>query len=163
MLRDLADRVQGLAMAHNLLSAAGWSSIKLTDLATEVIHSTLQILPSDQRVSVHVSPSSIRVTPDQANTLALVINELATNTIKHGQGGKQAPSISVRIEENDGQILFEFQDNGPGYPEPILDEEHYNVGLHLVTNLVLRDLRGEVTLRNDHGAVTRIEFGHRRS
>ena len=162
MCRDLAGRVQGLAMAHNLLSAAGWSSVKLTDLATEVIHSTLQILPPDQRVSVHVSSSSIQVTPDQANTLALVINELATNTIKHGQRGKQTPSISVRIEENDGQIVFEFRDNGPGYPEPILDEEHYNVGLNLVTNLVLRDLRGEVTLHSDQGAVTRIQFGHRR-
>jgi PAS domain S-box-containing protein len=161
--RDLAGRIQGLAMAHNLLSAAGWSSVKLADLATEVIHSALQILPSDQRVSVHVSPSSVQVTPDQANTFALVINELATNTIKHGQREKEAATISVRIEENDGQILFEFQDNGPGYPGPILGEEHYNVGLRLVTNLVRRELRGEVTLRNDHGAVTRIEFGNRRS
>jgi two-component sensor histidine kinase len=150
-------------MAHNLLSAAGWSSVKLTDLAAEVIHSTLKILPSDQRVSVHVSPSSIQVTPDQANTLALVINELATNTIKHGQREEQAPSISVLVEEKNGQILFEFRDNGPGYPEPILDGEHYDVGLHLVTNLVRRDLRGEVTLRNDHGAVTRIQFGNRGS
>jgi PAS domain S-box-containing protein len=163
MCRDLAGRVQGLAMAHHLLSAAGWSSVKLTNLATGVIHSTLQILPSDQHVSVHVSPSSIQVTPDQASTLALVINELATNTIKHGQKGEQGPTISVRIEENDGQILFVFQDNGPGYPAPILDEGHYDVGLHLVTNLVRRDLRGEVTLRNDHGAVTRIQFGNRRS
>jgi len=128
-----------------------------------VIHSTLQILPPDQRASVHVSPSSIQVTPDQANTVALVINELATNTIKHGKRAKQTPSISVRMEENDGQIVFEFQDNGPGYPEPILDEEHYNVGLDLLTNLVRNDLRGEVTLRNDHGAVTRIHFGNRRS
>jgi len=163
MFRDLAGRIQGLAMAHNLLSAAGWSSIKLADLATVVIHSTLQILPSDQRVSVHVSPSSVQVTPDQANTLALVINELATNTIKHGQREKETATISVRIEENDGQILFEFQDHGPGYPGPILGEEHYNMGLRLVTNLVRRELRGEVTLRNDHGAVTRIEFGNRGS
>jgi len=161
--KDLAGRVQGLAMAHNLLSAAGWSSIELTDLAAEVIYSTLQILPPDQRVSVHVSSSSIQVAPDQANTLALVINELATNTIKHGQRGKLPPSISVHIEENDGQILFELQDNGPGYPEPILREEHYNMGLHLVTNLVRKDLKGEVTLHNDHGAVTRIQFGNRRS
>jgi PAS domain S-box-containing protein len=163
MFTDLAGRIQGLAMAHNLLSAAGWSSIKLADLATEVIHSTLQILPPDHRVSIHVSPSSVQVTPDQANTLALVINELATNTIKHGRREKEAATISVWIEENDGQILFEFQDNGPGYPEPILGEEHYNVGLRLVTNLVRRELRGEVTLRNDHGAVTRIQFGNRRS
>jgi two-component sensor histidine kinase len=125
-----------------------------------VIHTTLQILPPDQRASVHVSPTSTQVSPDQANTLALVISELATNTIKHGQTEEQALSISVRIEENDGQILFEFQDNGPGYPEPILDKEHYNAGLHLVTNLILRDLKGEVTLRNDHGAVTRIQFVH---
>ena len=150
-------------MAHNLLSAAGWSSVRLADLAIEVIHSTLQILPSDQRVSVHISPSPARVTPDQANTLALVINELATNAIKHGQRGGQVPSISVCIEENDSQILFEFRDNGPGYPEPIFDGEHYNAGLYLVTNLVQRDLKGEVTLRSDHGAVARIQFGHRRS
>jgi PAS domain S-box-containing protein len=163
MCRDLASRVQGLAMAHNLLSAAGWSSVKLTDLATEVIHSALQILPFDQHVSVHVSPSSIQVTPDQASTLALVVNELATNTIRHGQREKQAPSISVLVEEKNGQILFEFRDDGPGYPEPILDGEHYDVGLHLVTNLVRRDLRGEVTLRNDQGAVTRIQFGNRGS
>jgi PAS domain S-box-containing protein len=163
MCRDLASRVQGLATVHSLLSAAGWSSVNLTDLATEVIHSTLRILPPDQRASVHVSPSSIWVSPDQANTLALVINELETNTIKHGQSGKQAPSISVRIEETGGQILLEYQDNGPGYPEPILDEDDYNVGLYLITNLVRRDLRGKVTLRSDHGAVTRIQFEHRRS
>jgi PAS domain S-box-containing protein len=163
MCKDLTSRVQGLASVHKLLSAADWSSVKLADLATGVIHSTMQILPADHRLSVHVSPSSTQVSPDQANTLALVINELATNTIKHGQRGKDAPSISVRIEENDGQILFEFQDNGPGYPEPILNEEHYNMGLYLVTNLVRRDLRGEVTLHSDHGAVTRIRFGSRRS
>jgi len=163
MCSDLASRVQGLATVHTLLSAAGWLSVRLTDLANDVIHSTLQILPSNQRVSVFVSPSSIRVTPDQANTLALVINELATNTIKHGQRGKQTPSISVRIEENDGRVVFEFQDNGPGYPEPILNEDLYNVGLDLVTNLVRKDLRGDITLCNDHGAVTRIQFVKRGS
>jgi len=160
---DLVSRVQGLATVHTLLSTAGWSSVKLADLATDVIRSTLQILPSNQRISVQVTRTSIQVTPDQANTLALVINELVTNTMKHGQSGKQASSISVRIEEDDGQVWFEFQDNGPGYPEPILDEDHYNVGLNLVTNLVRRDLRGEVALGNDHGAVTRIKFEHRRS
>ncbi len=163
MCRDLAGRVQGLAMAHNLLSAACWTPVKLTDLASEVIRSTLQILPPDQSVSVQVSPSSIHVTPDQANTLALAINELATNTIKHGQMENQASSISVHIEGDEAQVLLEFRDNGPGYPESILDEEHYNVGLHLVTNLVQKDLRGDVTFCNDHGAVTRIQFEQRRS
>ncbi len=158
MCKDLAGRIQGLAMVHNLLSAAGWSSVKLADLATEVVQSAVRNLPPDQRVSVDVSPSSIQVSPDQANALALVINELATNTIKHGQ----ATSISVRIEENGGQISLEYQDNGSGYPESILEEDRYNVGLNLVTNLVRRELRGEVTLCNVHGAVTRIQLGYPR-
>ena len=163
LCRDLAGRVQGLATVHTLLSAAGWTSVNLTDLAGDVVRSTLQILPSDQRVSVFVSPTSTRVTPDQANTLALVINELATNTIKHGQRENQTPSISVSVEENNGLIVFEFRDNGPGYPEPILDEDHYNVGLDLVTNLVRKDLKGDVTLQTDQGAVTRIRFENRGS
>ncbi len=98
--------------------------------------------------------------PIRPNTLSLVINELATNTIKHGQRGKEAASISVSIEEDNGWVLLEFRDNGPGYPTPI-HEERYNLGLHLVTNLVRRDLRGEVTLSSDRGAVTRIQFEQR--
>ena len=54
--------------------------------------------------------------------------------------------------------VFEFRDDGPGFPVDVLDFEHWNVGMYLVQNIVCRDLRGEMTLFNDNGAVITIRF-----
>ena len=70
-MQDLITRVQGLSTVHTLLSAAEWAPLSLSELARQIIASALQILPPDQWVSIEVSPSAVRVTPQQANNLAL--------------------------------------------------------------------------------------------
>ena len=116
------------------------------------------MLPYDKRVSVSVTPSLVRVTPKQANSLALVINELATNTIKHALPSRYTALISICIALEDDTILFEFRDDGPGYPEEVLNLERYNVGLYLIQTMVREGLGGELVLHNDRGAVTTVRF-----
>jgi two-component sensor histidine kinase len=116
------------------------------------------MLPRDKGVSVEVTPSPVRVTPDQAHDLALVINELTTNTVKHALRGRDTAHLTVRIALDDDTVLFEFQDDGPGYPEEALQLERQNVGLDLIQNMVRKGLRGELSLHNDHGAVAVIQF-----
>jgi len=99
------------------------------------------------------------VTPDQAHNLALVINELATNTIKHALQERDTAHITVRIAlEDDDTVQFEFRDDGPGYPEDVLRLERYSVGFELIQNMVRQGLQGELSLRTDHGAVAVIRF-----
>ncbi len=167
-MKDLINRVQGLAAVHDLLSASQWSPLSLSKLTSRIIYAALQGLPYDKRMSVEVSPSPVRVTPKQANSLALVINELATNTVKYALSTGDTGQITVRITDDDegtsppqgGEsiIIFEFRDDGPGYPEKVLQLERYNVGLYLIQAIVRGDLHGELMLHNDHGAVTRIRF-----
>ena len=118
--QNLVSRVQGLATVHNLLSASEWAPLPLNELTTHIIRSSLQTLPRDKRVSVDVTPSPIRVTPDQAHNMALVINELATNTVKYGLPEHGTAHITVRIGRDGDKVLFEFRNDGPGYPEEIL-------------------------------------------
>jgi two-component sensor histidine kinase/DNA-binding response OmpR family regulator len=158
IMRDLTNRVQGMIVVHNMLSAAEWAPLPLSELATQVIGSALHILPRDKYVSVDVSPSPIRVTPKQANSLALVINELATNVAKHALPERDTAHIAVRIAREDDAALLEFRDDGPGYPEEVLNLGRYDVGLALVQEIATQDLGGEVTLHNDQGAVTTIRF-----
>jgi two-component sensor histidine kinase len=120
--------------------------------------STFKTLPLDKHIAVDVSPSSIQVGSKYANCLALVMNELATNTIKYGLAGRLAGHITVRIENEGEWILVEFRDDGPGFPEEILRQERHNVGLHLIRTIVQRDLDGELNLHNHKGAVTTIRF-----
>jgi two-component sensor histidine kinase len=157
IIQDLTNRVQGLATAHNLLSAAEWSPLSLTELTRQVIASALQGLLFDKQILVEVSASPARVTPQQASNLALIINELTTNTVKHALSTHKA-SITININHIDGLTLFEFRDSGPGYPLEVLNLERHNVGLYLIQNIVHKGLRGELSLRNDVGAVTLIRF-----
>jgi PAS domain S-box-containing protein len=155
---DLVGRVRGLATVHTMLSASGWDPLPLDDLVARIIRACLVSLPHDKRVSVAVSPSSVRVTSDQAHNLALVINELTTNTIKHAVGTRNTAHITCRITLDDGTVCCEFRDDGPGYLQDVLQPGHHNVGFDLIQKIVRKGLRGELSLHNDRGAVTIIRF-----
>jgi len=157
-MQDLVNRVQGLSTVHSLLSASEWAPLPLSELTSQVISSSLQMLPRDKHVSVEVSPSPARVTSDQAHNLALAINELTTNTVKYALQERDTGHITVRIALEDDTVLFEFRDDGPGYPEEVLQLERYTVGLDLIQKIVRKGLRGELSLHNDHGAVAVIQF-----
>jgi PAS domain S-box-containing protein len=156
--KNLTNRLQGLATVHGLLSSSEWAPLPLSELSAQVIRSALQTLPRDKSIRVEVTPSTVRVTSDQAHNLGLVINELATNTAKHALRERDTGQIVVHIALEDDTVLLEFRDDGPGYPEGVLQSEQYNAGLELIQNIVRKTLRGELSLRNDQGAVALLQF-----
>jgi PAS domain S-box-containing protein len=158
IINTLINRVQGLATVHELLSASEWRPLPLSELAAQIIRAALQILSSTQQVSTDVQPSPIEVSPTQANHLALIINELATNSIKYALSERDRAKITVYITQDENTINFEFRDNGPGFPEDVLRLERHNVGLYLIQTMVESGLQGELSLQNDNGAVTVIRF-----
>ena len=158
VIQNLSNRVSGLATVHDLLSASEWEPLPLSDLAGQVIKSAMQMRPRDKQVFIDVPPSPVRVTPDQAHNLAIVINELATNTIQHTLPGRSTARISVRISLEDDNIVLEVRDDGPGYPEDVLQLERHAVGFDLIQNLARQSLHGELSLHNDEGAVAAIRF-----
>lgn len=158
ILKGMISRVQSLATVHSLLSRSEWSPLPLSELVTQVIHTFLQALPSKKWVSVDVSPSPVQVTPEQAHNLALIINELTTNTIKHALQDRRKTRITVRITLENDIVCLEFQDDGPGYPEEVLQLRRHSVGFDLVQNIVRKNLNGELCLYNNPGAVAVIRF-----
>ena len=158
---DIITQVQGLVTVHNLLSAAGWAPLQLSELVRQVARSVLSTLPRSNRVSLDISASPVRVTPEQANNLALILNELTTNAVKYATLDQTGPlKIVVRISLEQEHIQLEFRDNGPGYPKTILnlDPEAYSVGFEVIYNIVHKNLRGNLALHNDGGAVAVIDF-----
>lgn len=158
IIEDLIGRVQGLAMVHDLLSASKWTPVHLSELVDRVIHASLKSSPSHNYVIVDVPPSPIKVTPKQANNLALIVNELVTNTVKYALPFQETGRITARITNLDEDIRLEYRDNGPGYPQPVLALGHHNVGMYLIQTLVRQDLHGTLNLHNDQGAVAVIQF-----
>ena len=57
-------------------------------------------------------------------------------------------------------IRLEFRDDGPGYPDDVLNSTHHQVGLYLIETIVKHDLAGQLRLYNDQGAITIIQINH---
>lgn len=167
-IAQLSQRVEGLATVHKMLSKTQWQPISLDALAAEVIDNTLAALPEDQFIKVELTSSPVHVNAKSASSLALILHELTTNSIKYALKQRSQGQITLSIsaeptpEAPPGAqtltVCLEFRDDGPGYPEPVLHLEDIDVGLQLIEEIVRRDLRGHLNLHNDHGAVTRIFF-----
>lgn len=160
MLRELVGRVKGLAVVHSLLSSSGWQPLLLTELCEKVISSALQGLSSDEKSFLDIANFPVKVSSDQAHHLTLVINELTTNAIKHGL--KESDGIHIGVDFNrDGKMVqIIFRDNGPGYPQDIIEKKisQTGIGFDLIWGIVTESLGGSVHLDYDNGAVTTITF-----
>jgi PAS domain S-box-containing protein len=157
-LRGLISRVEGLAIVHNLLSSSHWMPISAEEIARKIITGCLRSVPLDKVISVEVSPSVLMVNPKQANSLSLIINELVINSLKHALPVSDSLTINFQIDINDDKVIMRYSDDGPGYPESVLDKKKQNVGLYLISSICTHDLQGEVKFFNDQGAVTLIYF-----
>lgn len=151
IMQDLISRVQGLATVHNMLSQVHWQSLPLNELAYQIIHSSLRALPPDKKIELEIRPSTIHVTPEQANYLTLFFNELTTNTIKHALNTHNATGkITISAVQNNSLITVTFCDNGPGFPPDVLQSENprYNIGLSMLKNIITQSMGGTIKIHN---------------
>ena len=161
LLRDLEGRIRGLSAVHSLLTEHAWRPLPITDVCECVVQAAVQTAPLGHAVNLQVTESPIKVSSAQAHHLAMVINELATNSVKHGLADREKSLIRIDIaSEEDGMVRIGFRDDGPGFPNPILTGDFHlaNIGFDLINGIVKRSLRGTIARANDHGAVTTIRF-----
>ncbi len=160
LLRDLSSRIQGLLTVHSMLSQSGWRPLNLQTLCEGIIQGTLKGAPFSKKMAIHVAPSPVAVNSNIAHHLALVLNELATNSMKHAVNDRHVCHIAVNIHEDGEQVSICYRDDGPGYPEAMIRESASgeNIGFQLIQGIVTRSLGGKVRIENKNGAVTRITF-----
>jgi two-component sensor histidine kinase len=159
LVGELVSRIQSLATLHDLLSANAWAPIPVCDLAERIIEAAGAVVSRHPDITVEIPPSPVQVTAKQAGPLALIINELATNSFKHALPTTAALHLSLHIRQEAGQIELAYHDNGPGFPPAVLREERQGAGLHVVKLLTRYDLRGKLHLSNRQGAVVHLRFG----
>ena len=157
-LGHLNHRIRGLLEVHQMLSDSQWAPVRLSDLADRVVRAVVATAPVEHRIAVEISPSPVVVSPRQAGNLALVLNELATNSIKHALKERSSLRITIQIAQAGEMLTVAFRDDGAGFPPAVVDLQEVNVGLQLVKDLTAESLRGRLTLANDSGAVITIDL-----
>jgi PAS domain S-box-containing protein len=161
----LEKRLRGMAVVHTMLSETKWNPLPLKELVNQIIDGALSGSPVSQQIQVSVTapPDPIWLLPEQASAVALIFNELVTNSVKHAFANCRAGCITVNLElecrvKGRPLLRLEYRDDGPGWPEEVLAGRGQQVGLHLIRTSVRSPLCGNLHLRNENGAMAVIHF-----
>jgi len=164
-LKDLETRLLGMEVVHTMLSTSRWNPLPLSELVSRTINAALNGSPIRDRiqVSLAVPEDSVMVIPEQATAVALILNELATNSVKYAWPSRECGHLEVQLElECRGAlrplVRLKYRDDGPGWPEDVLRGEASAVGMHLIQSSVRSPLRGDFAFHNQHGAVAELSF-----
>lgn len=156
IIEEIETRITGLSIAHSMLASRGWRPLPLHVLCEKIIQTTVKRAGANN-ADIRIHGASVLVDSDQTHSLALVVNELALNAVRHGMIENVGLRIELTIESDAEQITMIFRDNGRGYPESLLQkQEHATVGFQIIEGIIRSNLNGKLELQNHNGAVARI-------
>jgi PAS domain S-box-containing protein len=162
-LTDLRNRISGLATVHDILSSNQWSPVQLELFTRKIIENAASSSPLGRKVTIDIisQDKNLWINSRQATALALIINELTTNSVRHAFPLKEKGTITVTIrkeEKNSNRVRLIFADDGPGWPQDIIDGTGGNVGMQVMKLSVASPLNGEIKFENHNGAVAIVTF-----
>lgn len=155
-LTQLKLHIRTLATIHDLLTQENRTGAYTdTVSAKEALEELIPLL--QQTVGAEEIKSSLEevVVPLRMGmSLAILVNELVTNAVKHG-GSK----VEMRLYRDVDQVKLEVCDNGAGFPADFDPATSANIGLNLIDRISHWDLRGKTSYFNrDDGACVHVTF-----
>jgi len=160
ILKESQNRIKTMAFIHeSLYQTKDFSSIKFSEyvekLAKNIIYS--YSLPS-KKIGLKLDVNNVFLTLDQAISCGLIINELASNTLKHGfPTSSEGDELYIGLTDDKGSLTIEVKDNGIGFPKELNFRNTETLGLQLVMTLV-EQISGTIKLDITTGTQFLVKF-----
>lgn len=109
-LDDTSARIRSLSSLHaELHDLEQMGKVNLQSLFGRVQTDLDHLLPADAKLSIEVEDQ--KATPELANALLLIVNEFASNSVKHGLK-EGAGTIDIKISGDDSNWSIHCKDDG---------------------------------------------------
>lgn len=141
-LREASSRITAIARAHQRLYKSG--KIESLDLGVYLADLCRDLAGSVPDCEIKVSAEEgIEIRTDRGITVALLVNELATNAIKHAYSGSQCRIWVTLSRKGESALAITVRDEGVGLPTDFEIKTERRLGMRLV-NAFTRQLHGEL-------------------
>ncbi|MFC4170464.1 PAS domain-containing protein [Microvirga sp. GCM10011540] len=142
VLQELAERISALSTVHRLLYTSGdVSRFDFAAFTHELIPELSAGLPLGQ-VELDLDVEPVSVSAAKAASLALLLNELVGNAVKHAFPEGRKGTLTIEIGKTEKGLELAVADDGVGFDGAVLHEG--GLGRTLIDMLV-RQLKGHLT------------------
>jgi two-component sensor histidine kinase len=161
IVSDLQDRIHAMALVHEMLYRSGsFDSVSLRDYLEDLTAALLRTRQgSGEAVLMNTELADVRVPVKEALSCGLIINELVSNSLKHAFPGGKGGTIFLALCRTGEKTEIRYRDDGPGMPETLDVSQTKTLGMKLVYNIAVKQLRGNIVLRRDPEPGFVLTFG----
>ncbi len=147
-LQDLLDgisrNIQILSVLYGLLGESGFiKKVNLDTFFNRIADLMADAFSLSGRITVDRELECMEVDSGRATLLGIVLNELITNSLKHGFPEGKSGSIRIHLRHTEGGLTLEVGDDGLGLPDGFALETSERAGLGILKAIV-HQLNGTV-------------------
>jgi PAS domain S-box-containing protein len=155
VLSEASGRIAAMAAAQQVLygtkDATRFRAGEFLNAVCETVRQSFS-----PRVRIVCEAAEAELSNDKAMPLALILNELLTNAVKHGtKGSAEDAVVRVSLIGQDDSLVLSVEDEGPGFDFDSVRQQAS--GLRLVQGLA-RQLRGKFCVTRDPNTRCSVQF-----
>jgi len=157
---DTKNRISSMALIHEqLYESTHYSRIDIEEFIRTLLHHLFYSFEIDNsRIRTLIDIEDFKIDINRGIPLGLLINELVSNSIRHGFPGGREGEIFIQLKKKDRRRHFlTVRDNGIGVGVNFDLKKKTTLGLELVEALV-EQLKGEISFSTESGFEAQVIF-----
>jgi PAS domain S-box-containing protein len=138
LIENALTRVASLAVVHGLQSAAAHREVVLCNLVRGILRLSEPLFPGAVELDIPAEFVPVEIAPEETVPVALILNEMVSNAVKHARKGGDSRRIAVSIRRRGPAVIVEVR-NEPASLPPDFDFAAgvgTSTGLKLVRSLL---------------------------
>jgi two-component sensor histidine kinase len=149
-------RLQAMAVLYDALTAeSGEVSVEMQTYIDLIVTHLLQSHRPPRSIDVDYEADPMRMDPERAAPVGLLVHELLSNALVHAFNGDQSGRVRLKFESHEGDTDRDFSvtvtDNGQGLPDHFDWEDTDSLGMRLIRNISRGKLNGRVECKQEDG------------
>lgn len=160
IFREAQHRIHSMALIHErLYRSTSLAQIEFSEylrMLVEMLMTTYTI--NRERIDVRIEAAPVILNVESAVPLGLFVNELVSNSLKHGFPDERSGNIQITfVCQQNGKAEIMVRDDGRGFPPNFNWRNTSSLGLKLV-NILARQLKGKLEFNSENGVEFRLTF-----
>ncbi|WP_291578606.1 sensor histidine kinase [Clostridium sp. UBA6640] len=157
-INESINRILSIAATHEILAKQGIDEVNIKEVINKIKASIISFEKRDNvDLQVSLEGDDFSINSDKSTSIALVVNELLQNSLKHAFKDRATGKIIIKIQQGNIYSTISVIDDGVGFDVNSVKES--SLGLMIVRSLVNDKLNGNLNIySNSQGTKTVFDF-----
>lgn len=157
-INESINRILSIAATHEILAKQGIDEVNIKEVINKIKASIVSFEKRDNvDLQVSLEGDDFSINSDKSTSIALVVNELLQNSIKHAFKDRTTGKIRIKIEKGNIYSTISIIDDGVGFD--VKSVKKSSLGLMIVRSLVNDKLNGNLNIySNSQGTTAVFDF-----